>query len=800
MSQTSIKNVVSQDGKQEQCNIGLPNRQRVENTTRNKVVWQKNILPGGQVDWVIVGFSAPVLIEKKVDAQVDAREIFAGRNKKSSEGIIVAAVPIELPSTIENSVPDLLTGNGGSREMGKDQVEKMGAIAMKIAIKEVIILENKNKFGHNCEVMKSGETSENHEESEKRMTVSANGRKLIPLEGKNDSKAPPRTVELFKSRSYTSSVAPRNLPSVSGREDRDLERESRDLRLRMQSNQEPRATRSILNPKRRLSNPQSRTSSLTSTSARRPHPAEIIKSFRSGVSTSPNSLSAVYSPIFNTQNSKARFTTSVLPRTNQSITRRPKTTIAVASRMITHALGIRGAPRVLESEFYDLSRDEGEETKVFQDTEKRESREMSSRRRDLSRKVAQGKVNRKKYSRGSHSRLSGLREGICQENIDQGTKVYKDAFDLSWDNQLEENTMVLRNMYNMEANIAEYAAWSLTDFLWIQLENNYSETMKLSEMSWKYWGENDKMFKNTPLHHLHSLTPRGVISYTIEGLKELLYFRADDYPIECEVLKYLNSETLAFCATTKRSINTQAVEISMFPMVNERLNKSGSSSSIEAAKNPCSNLLGCSTVADLPPTPQIDIRVSQIYVFVAALNYFISEYLHSRNSLTPYTFCRLNQFLASLNAKRDTEWYVGLSNRCQCKLGVHKWLEEFICDISAQNLRADRLKYPKHYSNYAKNVQEGKTKTPLYVISRLYLKFIAKRCFGEQTRPMGMILLQVFAMKWMHYTILPFDEDDWEFRAVMCSLSDMPIMDLADYLEKVLRKRVDEIIQYSMDR
>ncbi|KAF7857065.1 uncharacterized protein EAF02_011298 [Botrytis sinoallii] len=436
----------------------------------------------------------------------------------------------------------------------------------------------------------------------------------------------------------------------------------------------------------------------------------------------------------------------------------------------------------------DLSRDEGEETKVFQDTEKREAREISFRGRDHSRKVARGNVDRRKYSRRSHSRLRDLGRGIFRENIDQGTKVY------------EENRMVLRNMYNMEVNIAEYAAWSLPDFLWIKLENKRSETIKLSEMLWKYWGENNKMFGKTPLHHLQSLTPRGMMSYTIEGLKKLLYFRTDDYPIECEVLKHLNSETLSFCATTERPIDVEAVELSMCLMLDERLNKLGPSSSIEAAKDPCNNLLGCSAVAELPLTPQIDIRVSQIYVFVAALKYFISKYLYSQSGLTPYTFCTLNQFLASSNANRDTEWYVRLSNRCQCKLGVHEWLEEFIHDISAQNLRADRLKHPEHYSNYARNIQEGKTKTPLYVISCLYLKFIAKKCFGEQTRPIGMILLQVFAMKWMHYMILPFDEDDWEFRAVMCSLSDMPIMDLTDYLEKVLRKRVDGIIQHSMDR
>ncbi|TGO45111.1 hypothetical protein BOTNAR_0699g00020 [Botryotinia narcissicola] len=208
--------------------------------------------------------------------------------------------------------------------------------------------------------------------------------------------------------------------------------------------------------------------------------------------------------------------------------------------------------------FYNLSRDEGENTKVFQDTEKRKSSEMSSRRRDFSRKGAPGKVDRKRYSRGSRSRLRDLRKGTCRGNIYRGTKVCKDAFDLSWDNQVEENTM----------------------------GNNYSETMKLSEMLWKYWGENDKMFKKTPLHHLHSLRPIVVMSYTIEGLKELLYFRAGDCPIECEVMKHLNSETLSFCTTAEHPSNVESIEKSIFPMVKERFNKSGSANPIEAAKNP----------------------------------------------------------------------------------------------------------------------------------------------------------------------------------------------------------------------
>lgn len=312
-------------------------------------MWQKNILPGGRADWVIVGFSAPVLIEKKIEAQVDAREIFAERNQKGSGDPISAAVPIELASKVENDVLDLLTGNEYSREMGGETMEKTDAITMKVDTKEVITPDNKNTSGQNCGSPESGGTFGNNEESEERMTVSANGGKPIPLEGRGDGKAPPRKVELFKSQSYTSSAAPHNLSSVSGRESRDIERENRDLHLRMQSNQEPRATWSTLSPKRRLSNSQSRISSCASAPARRPHPAEIIKSFRSNVSTSSNNLGALYSPVFNTQNSKARLTTLTLPRTNQSITRRPKTTITVASRMITHALGVRAVTKVLES-------------------------------------------------------------------------------------------------------------------------------------------------------------------------------------------------------------------------------------------------------------------------------------------------------------------------------------------------------------------------------------------------------------------------------------------------------------------
>ncbi|KAM0124499.1 hypothetical protein ACHAP3_010287 [Botrytis cinerea] len=349
MSQTSIKNLAFRDGKKEQSNVELLNRQRPENITRNKVMWQKNILPGGRVDWVIVGFSAPVLIEKKIEAQVDARGIFAERNQKDSGDLISAAVPIELASKVENGVPDLLTGNEYSREMGEDTVEKTDAITMKIDTKEVITLDNENTSGQNCGYSESGGTFENNEESEERMASSANGAKPMPLEGRCDGKAPPRKKELFKSQSYTSSAAPHNLPSVSGRESRDIERDNRDLHLRTQSNQEPRATWSTLSPKRRLSNPQSRISSSASAPARRSHPAEIIRSFRSNVSTSSNNLGALYSPVFNTQNSKARLTTLTLPRTNQSITRRPKTTITVASRMITHALGVRAVPKVLES-------------------------------------------------------------------------------------------------------------------------------------------------------------------------------------------------------------------------------------------------------------------------------------------------------------------------------------------------------------------------------------------------------------------------------------------------------------------
>ena len=94
---------------------------------------------------------------------------------------------------------------------------------------------------------------------------------------------------------------------------------------------------------------------------------------------------------------------------------------------------------------------------------------MSSRRRDISRKAARRKVNRKQFFKGMHSRSRGLREEIRRENIDQGTKVHKDACDLCWDDKIEEDTTVFRNVHNTEVDIAEYGAWSLPNFLWTQL-------------------------------------------------------------------------------------------------------------------------------------------------------------------------------------------------------------------------------------------------------------------------------------------------------------------------------------------
>ncbi|KAF7867166.1 hypothetical protein EAF04_005250 [Stromatinia cepivora] len=331
------------------------------------------------------------------------------------------------------------------------------------------------------------------------------------------------------------------------------------------------------------------------------------------------------------------------------------------------------------------------------------------------------------------------------------TQVFKDTFDLSDDDKLKENEKVLEFMDNMEYDIDQYASLSLPELLLQQME--IDEFLNLSTSLSRYQNHDGPLSKfKSIFHHFHTTTSAGVVSHIIKGVHELIRLKARGDPVEREALKYFDCNTL---------------ELSTAP----RLGR---------------NTFNAGAFEDQPRF-RINAKASKTYVFVAAFKFFISKYIHSPAELNPDTFCTLNRFLVSSGdemATRTTglnhsEWYVGLSNRCQCKVGVHSWLKGFIQQINARDRRA------------------GKLKNPIYDISRLYLRFITRNCFGEQSKQVAMILLQSFAIKWMHYMVLPFDENEEEFQNIMSKSSDMPIRKLPKYLEKVLARNLDRILSRS---
>ncbi|APA07306.1 predicted protein [Sclerotinia sclerotiorum 1980 UF-70] len=251
-------------GKEDQHSSNVPIHQRnTETMIRNKIMWEKNILPKGRIDWVIVGFNAPASVEKKAEAQIDFEKTVE-KDSKDSEDNITATIPLELEPTIKENALRLVI-----RESPRNWLQKL-------------------------------------------------------------------------SRSQSS--LPRNLSqtrSLSSRR-RVVERGSRDLRLITQSNQKSKTTSSTPTPHRPLSNPHSCNVSPKSPLANELHPAEVLRSYQGSINSSRDNFTPIYCPNVDIQGQKARLTTSIYPRANQTLTIRPKKSVSVASRMITHALGARG--------------------------------------------------------------------------------------------------------------------------------------------------------------------------------------------------------------------------------------------------------------------------------------------------------------------------------------------------------------------------------------------------------------------------------------------------------------------------
>ncbi|CAD6447784.1 ecaf40f7-8081-4d3f-8ec9-2b18812b9e0b [Sclerotinia trifoliorum] len=319
------------------------------------------------------------------------------------------------------------------------------------------------------------------------------------------------------------------------------------------------------------------------------------------------------------------------------------------------------------------------------------------------------------------------------------------------DDTLKENEEVLdlECMGNMDYDIDRCASFSLPDMLFQQV--------KIEE----FWNLSDSLsinqncdgplsrFKNFN-HYFNSTTSAGVVSHMITGIHKLIHLKARGDPVELEALKYIDFNTLELSVEPRAGRNT--------------FNASDDQSQF-----------------------QINVKASKTYVFMASFKLFTSKYIYSPTELNPEIFCTLNRFLRSSGddkasrtmGPKHSEQYFGLSNQCQCKIGVHSWLKGFIQQINSRDRKA------------------GKSENPIYHISRLYLRFINRNCFGEQSKQVTMILLQSFGIKWMHYMVLPFDENEEEFQEIMSKPIDMPIRKLPKYLEKVLARNLDRIIAHS---
>lgn len=270
------------------------------------------------------------------------------KNKEDFRDIIAPTEPRGLQYIAKKDLSNMVM-RGGSIKRVAEAIVKPDEIIKEVVTKEFEVIEDKKTRGDRKGLMSIGEPHERCEGAVGARIGLGKARKSTTLEEVQDGSAnevPHTVVDIFKLTGrprQSNSIASHDMNIVA-------KKKNGSLRLRTQSNQESRVTGPKPTPKRPLSNPQPRSTSPSSIVAKQPHPADIMKSFRFSTSTDPNQLGAMYSPVFNTQNSKARLTTPPSIGNKRSLTVRPKKTASVASRMITHALGIRPTPRSREPE------------------------------------------------------------------------------------------------------------------------------------------------------------------------------------------------------------------------------------------------------------------------------------------------------------------------------------------------------------------------------------------------------------------------------------------------------------------
>ncbi|KAB8290485.1 hypothetical protein EYC80_010915 [Monilinia laxa] len=300
--------------------------QKTEILARNKVLWQNNMLPGGGVDWVIVGFSAPVSVEKKAEAEIDIDKDF--EHVKAPGDLITTTIPMNLKDVVRKNVISLIV-EGGSKRLAAEAFKIQEAAATKFVTNEIEVLKKAN-FEYEVVEMSAGSLNKSYLGFEEAIIESANGAKQMLLKHSRNGSFKDSSLtaaEILQSSNRSSQATSEKHPSLSITS----QMESGGPGLRTHNVPESIDKPQRLAPIRPCNKHLPCITLPNSPPSEKQHPAEILKSWSSSNADTMNDY---------THTTKARLATSVSPMTKRFPTTRPKTSASVASRMIKRDLGL----------------------------------------------------------------------------------------------------------------------------------------------------------------------------------------------------------------------------------------------------------------------------------------------------------------------------------------------------------------------------------------------------------------------------------------------------------------------------
>lgn len=304
---------------------------------RNKVMWQKNIRPSGAVDWVIIGFNALTSVERKVGAKVDTSETFEKQDEVQRD-VSSTGAHITKGVTTEKHVSCVITGEG-SKKYDITTAEEETTTAKSIT-KETAAFE-KADLAHEVVESSSYEKHTSHEGSLKAIVFElleeSESMPLKDMRERSVKEAQLTAVETFKPSKWLSQTTPATskytlVTTAKNGGESCLKEEGNESQITIP----PSST-----PKRARSNSNSRNASPNSSPMKEAHPAEILKTWYRTIHTTSE----------NKSDPKTTHNTSDCSKNiSKSCATRPRSSASVASRMITHALGLRAASHVRETE------------------------------------------------------------------------------------------------------------------------------------------------------------------------------------------------------------------------------------------------------------------------------------------------------------------------------------------------------------------------------------------------------------------------------------------------------------------